>query len=96
MSAKKAPARPNSYALEPVRSAGDHLFAELLVRLAPQGETAILSVHKRARRGLSVEWDRRLGSLDFAWRPAVGGGTDADLVRAAGYALLDVAQRMRE
>lgn len=78
------------------RSAGDHIWPELLIRIYPQGERATISVHKRARRGLAVEWDRRLGNLEFSWRPAASAATNRSLVEAAAYALLDVASRMPE
>lgn len=77
-------------------SAGEHIWAELLVRIYPHGERATIAVHKRARRGLAVEWDRRLGNVEFSWWPAARAASNRALVEAAAYALLDVASRMPE
>lgn len=85
----KAPASPYTGS----HSAGDFEWREIRVSIAPQGADAVVSVSVRRRRGLALEWERRLGSIAFALPQAGELGSRADVLRAAAQALFDVAQR---
>lgn len=75
------------------RSAGEHEFREILVRIYPQGDRATVSVHTRKRRGSDVVWERRLGAVGVEI-PREGDDCGvAAVLRLAAAQLLDVAQR---
>lgn len=75
-------------------SAGDHPYREILVRVYPQAEGAITSVHLRHRRGSAVLHDRRLTTIRLPAGASRAVATSAGVLRAAAAALLEAADRL--
>lgn len=76
-------------------SAGDHEWREIVVRIAPVGDHATVSVHTRRRRGLAVVWERRLGSVGVLLSHATD-TTSRELLLACADQLRAIADRLPE
>jgi hypothetical protein len=77
------------------RSAGDHTFREIHVRVYPYGERATVSVHTRKRRGTAVVWERHLGTVGIDLPPDTDTSGVAGVLRLAAAQLLRVADADR-
>ena len=76
------------------RSAGEHEWSEIILRIRPGHRRLGLAVYTRRNRGTALVWERRLGSLDVAGPEPGPTSSVADCLRACSLALLHVADRL--